>query len=89
MPDEEIAELAVSELAKLLGPLPAPAFSIVRRWPNSLPQFGVGHLDRIAELEDLVHQQPKFWLLGNAYHGVGIPDIIRDSRAAARELLLV
>jgi len=87
MPDEEIAALALSELAKILGPLPTPAFSIVRRWPNSLPQYEVGHLDRISELEDLVHQQPNLWLLGNAYHGVGIPDLIRDSRAAARELL--
>jgi oxygen-dependent protoporphyrinogen oxidase len=67
--------------------LPAPAFSIVRRWPASLPQYEVSHLERIAELEELIRHQPDLWLLGNAYHGVGIPDIIRESRAAALELL--
>ncbi len=85
--DDEIAALALAELQKILGPLPTPAFQIVRRWPNSLPQYGVGHLDRVAEIDTLVRQQPNLWLLGNAYRGVGIPDLIRDARAAARQLL--
>jgi oxygen-dependent protoporphyrinogen oxidase len=85
--DAEIAELARKELEAILGPLPKPAFSIVRRWPRSLPQYEVGHLRRVAELESLVRDQPNLWLLGNAYRGVGLPDLIRDARAAARELL--
>ena len=85
--DDEIAGLALAELQKILGALPAPAFQIVRRWPNSLPQYEVGHLERVAEIDALVRQQPNFWLLGNAYHGVGLPDLIRDARAAARQLL--
>jgi oxygen-dependent protoporphyrinogen oxidase len=85
MPDVEVAALALKELEKILGPLPAPAFHIVRRWPRSLPQYEVGHLDRIRELESLVRAQPGLWLIGNAYRGVGIPDLIRDARAAARE----
>ena len=85
--DDEIAALALAELAKILGPLPTPAFQIVRRWPNSLPQYEVGHLDRVAEIESLVRQQPNLWLLGNGYRGVGLPDLIRDARAAARQLL--
>ena len=86
-PDEEIANLALTDLQEILGPLPDPSFHIVRRWPDSLPQCGVGHLERMAELKALVDAQPGLWLLGNAYHGVGLPDLIRDSRAAARELL--
>ena len=85
--DDEIAALALAELTKILGPLPIPAFQIVRRWPNSLPQYEVGHLDRVAEIDTLVRQQPNLWLLGNAYRGVGLPDLIRNSRAAACELL--
>ena len=85
--DDEIAALALAELTKILGPLPTPAFNIVRRWPDSLPQYEVGHLDRIAEIDALVRQQPNLWLLGNAYHGVGLPDLIRDARATARQLL--
>ena len=87
MSDDEIAALALAELRKILGPLPTPAFQIVRRWPNSLPQYEVGHLDRVAEIELLVSQQPNLWLLGNGYRGVGLPDLIRDARAAAHELL--
>jgi len=73
-------------LEELLGPLPTPIFSVVRRWPRSLPQYRVGHLERMAELEALVDEQPGLWLLGNAYRGVGLPDLIRDARVAAREI---
>lgn len=87
MSDDEIASMALAELSKILGPLPAPAFQIVRRWPSSLPQYEVGHLERVAEIESLVHQQSNLWLIGNGYRGVGLPDLIRDARAAARQLL--
>ena len=60
------------------------AFTVVRRWPRSLPQYGVGHLERMAELEERVHALDGLSLLGNGYRGVGLPDLIRDARAAAR-----
>jgi oxygen-dependent protoporphyrinogen oxidase len=41
----------------------------------------------MAKLEKLVEAVPGLWLLGNAYRGVGLPDIVRDARAAARELI--
>jgi oxygen-dependent protoporphyrinogen oxidase len=81
--DAEIAARTLKELRALLGPLPDPTFSVVRRWPKSLPQYGVGHLDRMAELDSLVAELPGLWLLGNAYRGVGLPDLVRDARAAA------
>ena len=87
MADEEIARLARTELEKILGPLPEPAFHVVRRWPLSLPQYGVGHGERMAELEALVRGMPGIRLVGNAYRGVGLPDLVRDGRAASRELL--
>ncbi len=84
--DEVIAARTLTELRALLGPLPDPIFSVVRRWPRSLPQYEVGHTERMAELENLVKQQAGLWLLGNAYRGVGLPDLVRDARAAAREI---
>jgi oxygen-dependent protoporphyrinogen oxidase len=84
--DDEIVRLAIAELEKVLGRLPAASFSVVRRWPLSLPQYGVGHLERVAELEGLVREIPGLWLLGNAYHGVGLPDLVRDARAVARTI---
>ena len=86
-PDEAIAALALHELEAVLGPLPPPDFHVVRRWPLSLPQYSIGHLERVAELERLRQAQPNLWLLGNTYRGVGLPDLIRDARAAARELV--
>ncbi len=84
-PDEAVAALALHELGAILGPLPPPDFHVVRRWPLSLPQYGVGHVERMAELERLRQAQPSLWLLGNTYRGVGLPDLIRDARAAARQ----
>ena len=84
-PDEAVAALALRELEAVLGPLPSPDFHVVRRWPLSLPQYAVGHLERMAELERLRQAQPNLWLLGNTYRGVGLPDLIRDARAAARQ----
>lgn len=84
--DEVIAEAALTELKKILGPIPEPSFYTVRRLPRSLPQYEVGHLERIARLEEFVSQIPGLHLLGNSYHGVGIPDLIRDARAKAREV---
>jgi oxygen-dependent protoporphyrinogen oxidase len=85
--DEEIASAALQQLRKILGPIPEPAFHTVRRWPRSLPQYEVGHLERIAKLEELVARIPGLHLLGNSYHGVGVPDLIRDARATARKIV--
>jgi oxygen-dependent protoporphyrinogen oxidase len=97
--NDEIAAITRLELARILHshthaqaplsgptptPLPTPVLTVVRRWPNSLPQYAVGHLDRVAELEFRLRALPGLTLLGNSLHGVGIPDLIRDARAAAR-----
>jgi oxygen-dependent protoporphyrinogen oxidase len=83
--NDETAAVARMELARILGPLPEPQMTVVRRWPRSLPQYGVGHLERMSELTERVKTLDGLWLLGNGYRGVGLPDLIRDSRAAARQ----
>ena len=82
--NDEIAAIARLELARILGPLPEPQVTVVRRWPNSLPQYAVGHLERMAELDERISSLDGLWLLGNGYRGVGLPDLIRDARAAAQ-----
>ena len=82
--NDEIASIARLELARILGPMPDPAITVIRRWPRSLPQYAVGHLDRIAELETRIAQLPGLHLIGNAYRGVGLPDLIRDARTTAQ-----
>jgi len=87
--DDVIIAAATWEMEKVLGPLPEPAIAFARRMPNSLPQYEVGHLDRMRELQTRVEHVGALHLLGNGYRGVGLPDLIRDGRAAARELLSV
>jgi oxygen-dependent protoporphyrinogen oxidase len=81
--NDETASVARLELAGILGPLPEPQITVVRRWPRSLPQYSVGHLERMAELRDRVGALDGLTLLGNGYNGVGLPDLVRDARAAA------
>ncbi|MGB7188610.1 MAG: protoporphyrinogen oxidase [Acidobacteriaceae bacterium] len=81
--DAALTTLASQRLAETLGPLPAAHFAIVRRWPHSLPQYAVGHLSRMAKLETLVTNFPGLYLVGNAYQGVGLPDMVRMAREAA------
>lgn len=83
--DEDIAARALTELQAILGRLPAPVLTLVRRWPRALPQYAVGHLERMAELFELVGLHGNLWLLGNGYRGVGLPDLVRDARSAGRE----
>jgi oxygen-dependent protoporphyrinogen oxidase len=85
--DEEIAATASLELEKVLGTLPEAAVTIVRRWPDALPQYEVGHGERMAQLQQRVDAIGALHLLGNGYRGVGLPDLVRDGRAAARSLI--
>jgi oxygen-dependent protoporphyrinogen oxidase len=87
--DAEISAAALAQLREILGPLPDPAVELttVRRWPRSLPQYEVGHLDRMDELAQRVEHIGHLTLLGNSYRGVGLPDLIRDARTAAAALL--
>ena len=84
--DDQIISRARLQLARVLGPLPQAAETVVRRWPQSLPQYAVGHLERMAELESLLRATPGLSLVGSAYYGVGLPDLIRQGRATARLL---
>jgi oxygen-dependent protoporphyrinogen oxidase len=86
-PDAAIAAAALTQLRTILGPIPNPAHVEIRRLPRSLPQYEVGHLDHIAQLDALVARTPGLHLLGNSYRGLGLPDLIRDARTAARQLV--
>jgi oxygen-dependent protoporphyrinogen oxidase len=86
--DANVAAVAFAQLSNILGTPPPPdaALTTVRRWPRSLPQYEVGHLQRIAELDTRIAILGHLTLLGNAYRGVGVPDLIHHSREAARSL---
>ncbi|MHB1936925.1 MAG: protoporphyrinogen oxidase [Acidobacteriaceae bacterium] len=84
--DAALVRLARTQMERFLGRLPEPSIALVRRWPNSLPLYSVGHLGRMTELDRRLTQLPNLRLIGNAYRGVGLPDLIHSGRTAAREL---
>jgi oxygen-dependent protoporphyrinogen oxidase len=85
--DETLLTAVRRDLNELLGIRADPLWTQVTRHPRSMPQYHVGHLDRVAKLERLLHRWPTLKLAGNAYRGVGIPDVIHSGEAAADALL--
>jgi oxygen-dependent protoporphyrinogen oxidase len=75
------------DLSELLGIKSKPLFTEVSKWQNSMPQYEVGHLDRVQAIETELAQLPNLALAGNAYRGAGIPDCIRSGETAAEQLL--
>jgi oxygen-dependent protoporphyrinogen oxidase len=75
------------DLRQLLGISGEPLYMSVTRHLEAMPQYHVGHLERVTRLETLAQRLPGLALAGNAYHGVGIPDCIRSAETAAQTLL--
>lgn len=86
LPDEQLIAVVRRELAAVLGITSEPRTARVYRWLCASPQYNVGHLDRLAELEALTARQPRLALTGSAYCGIGIPDCIQNATAAAQQL---
>ncbi len=84
--DDEIVAAVRDEFRELLGVDAPPRLAEIRRWPDSMPQYEVGHLDRVAEIERIVAAIPSFALAGAAYRGVGIPDCVRSGEQAANAI---
>ena len=85
--DAELQQLAAEEIADLLGASGQPLFATIARWPQSMPQYHLGHLDRVAKIESRVAGIPGLALAGNAFRGVGIPQVIQSGEAAAERIV--
>lgn len=85
--DAELVAIARRELAVLLGVRAEPRLVRVRRYVRAMPQYDVGHLDRVRGIEDAVARLPGLSVAGNAYRGVGIPDCIHSGESAAERVV--
>lgn len=86
--DEATMEASVrDELASLLGIRAEPLFSRTHRHPRSMPQYEVGHRERLRRIGACLAELPGLALAGNSYKGVGIPDCILSGEQAAEQLL--
>jgi oxygen-dependent protoporphyrinogen oxidase len=84
--DEELLALAVAEVA-LLGIEAEPILTRLHRWPRGMPQYVLGHPDRVGRIEARVAEVSGIALAGAAYRGVGIPDCIRSGEEAAESVV--
>jgi len=85
--DAELGELAAADLAAATGVRGAPVAVRVSRWGGGLPQYAVGHLDRVARIRAPVAALPGLAVCGAAYDGIGIPACIASARLAAEQVL--
>jgi oxygen-dependent protoporphyrinogen oxidase len=79
--DVDLVSVAAAELALASGVSGAPVASRVTRWGGALPQYTVGHLDRVARVRSALPEG--LAVCGAAYDGVGIPACVGTAKAAA------
>ena len=85
--DAAVEAAVRADLRDLLRIAAPPLFSVIRRHERAMPQYAVGHLDRVAEIEAAVARYPGLALAGSAFRGIGIPDCIHSGEQAAERLI--
>lgn len=84
--DEKLRTLAERDLEKLIGWNGRSVFQRVVRWKQAMPQYHVGHLDRVAKIESGLADFPTLALAGNSLHGVGIAPVVRTAKRSAEKI---
>jgi oxygen-dependent protoporphyrinogen oxidase len=82
--DHDLVRQAGEEVGRTLGIAASPERVWIHRWPLAMPQYLLGHMERLAEIEARCACRPGLFLAGAAYRGVGIPDCIDSGEGAAR-----
>jgi protoporphyrinogen/coproporphyrinogen III oxidase len=84
--DEALQQFARQELKEILGLTAEPKFARTFRWDRAMAQYETGHLDRVAEMEKIIAAMPAFHIIGNSFHGIGVPDCIKSARLAVEQI---
>jgi protoporphyrinogen/coproporphyrinogen III oxidase len=85
--DAALVERVRDELKEICGLTTAPLYAEVNRWVKAMPQYPLGHLDRVQQAEVALSRYGGVVLTGAAYRGVGIPDCIRQGTVAAKKVM--
>lgn len=86
MDDETLREAVLRDYRDLVGLQGGPKLVETHRWPASMPQYPVGHLDHVRQIEVQVARWPGLAVAGNAFGGVGVPDCVRSAESAVDRL---
>ncbi|MEW6143693.1 MAG: protoporphyrinogen oxidase [Thermodesulfobacteriota bacterium] len=87
MEDARIIEAVEGELSRLLRIKSDPVFTIIKRYPEAMPQYHVGHGELVERIQREIKKLDGVEVAGNAFGGVGIPDCINSGERAAERLL--
>jgi oxygen-dependent protoporphyrinogen oxidase len=85
--DQAIVRRVTEELGAIGGLQGIPRYTEVNRWERAMPQYRLGHLRRLQDIEQALDRFPGLVLTGAAYRGIGIPDCISDGKVAAARIL--
>src|SRR5699024_3568825 len=86
--DQEIIEIVRGDLQKVMNIEADPEYSMVTRWQHLMPQYTVGHKEKISQVNQAIASDfPGIFLAGASYNGVGLPDCIADGTKAAEAML--
>ncbi len=86
MDDKALERTVLEELRHYLGIKAPPLFSSIKRYPNTMPQYRVGHLELMKTVQSKLAAFPGLYLVGNAYRGIGVPDCIKWSELTAESI---
>jgi protoporphyrinogen/coproporphyrinogen III oxidase len=87
--DDELLAGVRNDLRELIGVSNEPLFAEVARWERSMPQYHLGHLERVKRIDEGLASLPGLTLAGNGFTGLGISDCIRTGEAAAEQICSV
>ncbi|WP_369201845.1 protoporphyrinogen oxidase [Streptomyces sp. PU-14G] len=85
--DADLVELSLGDLRAATGLAARPVDTLVTRWRGGLPQYPVGHLERVSQIKESVGRVPGLAVAGAVYEGVGVPACVAAGRRAALHLL--
>ncbi len=85
--ESALEELAREELRLTMRITANPLLSRVFRWHKAIPQYEVGHQDRVVDIEQCVASHPGLHVAGAAYHGAGIPNCVQNAQDVAEQIL--
>jgi oxygen-dependent protoporphyrinogen oxidase len=84
---EHLLDLAREELELTLGITTVPLLSRVFIWESAMPQYNLGHPEKLAQIDAALEKYTGLALAGNGYRGIGIPDCIHSGELAVKKIL--
>lgn len=84
--DAELLGQVESDLDGIIGIEGAPEITMIYRWKEGIPQYKIGHSDRVSHIETELRKFENIYITGNAYYGIGLNDCVKQSHAVAQNL---